>query len=295
MAISSPFFNDLFSHPQTIRSEAISGLPVVHVSEDVEVLHSLITLLYPIPSVIPDSYEKRLALLAALQKYNVDTVLSAVHREIILPATKSAFRAYAIASSKQLIPEMEAAAHLTLDHPMMFEIIMDTLPLFEGSALLNLVRFRKRCHDNLLSFFVGFVDSDDSLSKAWNSCHKTKRPHSALQSNKGILAGWFHDLVLQHIKNLQETYTCPLPKPLSLREEFTKALCTHISGTLCTSCSNLYATEGEALRDEWLNRVSKVWDGVRIFSHPWGSGFHISFHIMGRNPSDLTLEHQTCP
>ena len=272
MAISSPFFHDLFSRPQT---EVIGGLPVVRVSEDAEVLHSLLTLLYPIPSVIPDSYEKRLALLAASQKYNMDTVSSTVRREIILPATKSAFRAYAIASSKQLIPEMEAAAHLTLDHPMTFEIIMDALPLFEGSALLDLVRFRKRCHDNLLSFFVGFVDGDDSLSKAWNNCHKTKRPHSAIQSNKGILAGWFRDLVSQHIKNLQETYTCPLPKPSSLREEFTKALRVHISGTLCTSCSNLYATEGEALRDEWLHRVSKVRDRVRSFSPSRGSGSHI--------------------
>jgi hypothetical protein len=277
MAISSPFFNDLFLHPQSIGSEAVSGLPVVHVSKDAEVLHSLITLLYLIPSVIPDSYEKRLALLAAPQKYNMDTILSTVRRKIILPVTKLAFCAYAIASSKQLIPEMEAAAHLTLDHPMTFETIMDALPLFEGSVLLDLVHFRKCCHDNLLSFFVGFIDGDDSLSKAWNSCYKTKCPHSILQSNKGTLAGWFRDLVLQHIKNLQETYTCPLPKPLSLCEEFTKALCTHISGTLCTSCSNLYATEGEALRDEWLNRVSKVRDRVRIFSPSWGSEFHISF------------------
>ena len=291
MAISSPFFDDLFSLPQPLDREVIDGLPVVQVSEVAEVLHSLLTLLYPIPSVIPSSYEKTLALLAASQKYNMDTVSSSVRRDMVLPTTKAAFHAYAFASSKQLIPEMETAACLTLDHPLTFEIIMDALPSFEGSALHDLVRFRKRCRDNLLLFFVGFVDGSDNLSTVWNKCHKTKRPYSALQSDKGILASWFRDLVTQHIKNLQETYTCPLPKSASLREEFTEALRAHISATRCTSCSNLYATEGEALRDKWLRGVTKARDEVRSFSPSWGC----RFHIMCRNPSNWTLEHRTPP
>ena len=176
LAISSPFFNDLFSlpQPQPHNGEVTDGLPVVRVSEDAEVLHSLLTLLYPIPSVIPDSYEKSLALLAISEKYSMDTVSATVRSKVVLPTTKAAFGAYAIASSKQLLPEMEAAARLTLDHPMTFEILLDALPLFEGSALLNLVRFRERCHDKFLSFFVGFVDGDDGQSKAWYGCRKTK-------------------------------------------------------------------------------------------------------------------------
>ena len=239
LAISSPFFNDLFSlpQPQPHNGEVTDGLPVVRVSEDAEVLHSLLTLLYPIPSVIPDSYEKSLALLAISEKYSMDTVSATVRSKVVLPTTKAAFGAYAIASSKQLLPEMEAAARLTLDHPMTFEILLDALPLFEGSALLNLVRFRERCHDKLLSFFVGFVDGDDGQSKAWYGCRKTKRPHSALQCDKGILAGWFQDLRFRHIKNLQETYTYPLPKASSLRKEYNEALRAHISGTQCTFCS----------------------------------------------------------
>ncbi|KAI9438293.1 hypothetical protein H4582DRAFT_252797 [Lactarius indigo] len=256
MAISSPFFSDLFSLPQPPDGEAIDELPVVRLSEDAEVLHSLLTLLYPIPSVIPDSYEKALALLSASQKYNMDTVSSAIRCKINLPTTEAAFRAYAIASSKQLIPEMENAACLTVDHPMTFEIIADALPLFEGSALQDLVCFRKRCHNNLLSFFVDFVDGDENLSSAWNKCRKTERPSPSLQSNKGVLAGWFRDLVTKHTKSLQETYTGSLPNPSSLHKEFTLALRAHISGTQCTSCSNLYAMEGEALRDKWLCRVS---------------------------------------
>ncbi|KAH9989350.1 hypothetical protein BJV77DRAFT_688632 [Russula vinacea] len=57
------------------------------------------------------------------------------------------FRAYAIASAKDLIPEMEFAAHSTLNHPMTFELLGEGLRLFEGRALRRLVNFRRRYRD----------------------------------------------------------------------------------------------------------------------------------------------------
>ncbi|KAH9020950.1 hypothetical protein EDB85DRAFT_2094772 [Lactarius pseudohatsudake] len=266
LAISSPFFTDLFSLPQPPDGEVIGGLPVVQVSEDAELLHGLFTVLYPIPSAIPDSYEKALVLLAASQKYNMTTIMSTIRFEVgrRLPATEASFRAYAIACSKQLIPEIEAAARLTLDHPMTFEVIADALPLFEGSALSDLVRFRKRCRDNLVSFFEGFVDGRDSLSRIWFGCQKTKRPLSASQNDKAVLAGWLRDLILQHTKSLKGAYSNPLPNPSSLRADFVAALRAHVSLTNCPSCSTLCAREGDGFYDELTRRISKVRDEVRI-------------------------------
>jgi hypothetical protein len=265
LAISSPFFNDLFSLPQPRHDIVIDGLPVVHVSEDAELLHNLLTALYPISSVIPDSYEKSFALLAALQKYEMTTVLSAVRSEIgrQVPATESPFRAYAIASSKQLIPEMEIAARLTLDHPMTFKTIGDALPFFDCSSLQNLVHFRKRCRDKLLSFFEGFVEGSDSLSKIWSGCSKTKRP----KSNTVILAEWLRDFISQHTESLKETYTNPLPKPSSLRKEFIANILPHISQDCCSSCPTVYAMKGEAFLDQFSCRVSKIRDEVRVSPH----------------------------
>ncbi|KAH8985627.1 hypothetical protein EDB86DRAFT_3105670 [Lactarius hatsudake] len=258
LAISSPFFTDLFSLPQPPDGEVIGGLPVVQVSEDAELLHGLFTVLYPIPSAIPDSYEKALTLLAASQKYNMTTIMSTIRFEVgrRLPATEASFRAYAIACSKQLIPEIETTARLTLDHPMTFEVIADALPLFEGSALSDLVRFRKRCRDNLVSFFERFVDGSDNLSRIWCGCQKTKRPLSASQNDKPVLAGWLRDLILRHTKSLKGAYSNPLPNPSSLRADFVAALRAHVTLTNCPSCSTLYET---------------------------------------RNPSDVTLGYQTCP
>jgi hypothetical protein len=67
--MSSPFFDDMFSlpQPQTSDEDVVDGLPVVRLSEDAEVLNSLTSMLYPIPSVLPNSYDKVLTLLAASQ------------------------------------------------------------------------------------------------------------------------------------------------------------------------------------------------------------------------------------
>ena len=289
LAISSPFFNDLFSLSQPLDGEVIDGLPVVQVPEDSELLHSLITVLYPIPSVIPDSYEKTLALLSVSLKYDMSTALSTFRSELgrQLPATEASFRAYAIASNKRLIPEMEAAARLTLDHSMTFETIGDALPFFDASALRDLVRFRKRCCDNLLAFFKGFVDGSDIVSTIWLDCMSCP-PTSESDEGISTLAEWLYGFILQRTDTLEETYTNPLPRPSSIREQFVKALLHHLSETNCTSCMEAYINKGEVFCDQLYNSVSKARDEVCIFPL-----FGIVFYKMRRNPFSLMQGHQS--
>jgi BTB/POZ domain len=64
LAMASPFFKDLLSLPQPSDSETFDGLPVVQLSEDSELLNSLVSILYPPHPVIPKSYEKVLYSLA---------------------------------------------------------------------------------------------------------------------------------------------------------------------------------------------------------------------------------------
>ena len=57
--MSSPFFEVTQSLPQPSDSETFDGLPVVKLSEDSELLSSLVSILYPSNCiVIPSSYEK---------------------------------------------------------------------------------------------------------------------------------------------------------------------------------------------------------------------------------------------
>ena len=144
--MSSPFFKYLLSLPQP---SLVDGLPVIQLSEDADLLTILVSLLYPISPVIPSSYEKVFALLAACQKYDMASVQSTVRAAIKLgtfpaPVGTEAFRAYAIADSMRLEPELEIAAHLTLGYPMTFESLGEGLRSFKGQALCDLIRYRKR-------------------------------------------------------------------------------------------------------------------------------------------------------
>ncbi|KAI9433730.1 hypothetical protein H4582DRAFT_969417 [Lactarius indigo] len=148
LAMSSPFFKALLSLPQPPDDKLVDGLPVIQLSEDADLLNSLISLLYPVSPVIPGSYEKVFALLAACQKYDMESVQSNIRDGIKLgtfpvPVEAEAFRAYAIASSMGLIPEMESAARLTLKLPMTFESLGEQLQSFKGRALCDLIRYRK--------------------------------------------------------------------------------------------------------------------------------------------------------
>lgn len=111
-------------------------------------MRSLDTILYPIPSEISASHDRILALLAAAQKYDMAPVLASIRgavasRELPVFDETQAFRAYAIASSSRLIPEMDMTASLTLDYPMTFEHLGGDLRLFERWALHELADYRK--------------------------------------------------------------------------------------------------------------------------------------------------------
>ena len=103
LALSSPFFKDLLSLPQPPDAEIVDGLPVVPLPEDADLLNSLISLLYPVTPIIPDSYQKVFALLAVCQKYEMDSVQSIIRAVIKAgtfpaPIKAEGFSAYAIAS-----------------------------------------------------------------------------------------------------------------------------------------------------------------------------------------------------
>jgi hypothetical protein len=149
LAMSSPFFKDLLSLPQPSDGELFDGLPVVALPEDADLLNSLISLLYPIAPVIPDSYQKVFALLVVCQKYEMDSVQSYIRAAIKVgtfpaPVKAEGFSAYAIASGLGLSPEAEDAARLTLGQPMTFESLGEGLRSFKGRALYDLIRYRSK-------------------------------------------------------------------------------------------------------------------------------------------------------
>ena len=268
LAMSSPFFDDLFSLPQPQPSDedVVDGLPVVRLPEDGEVLNSLTSMLYPISSVLPNSYDKALTLLAASQKYDMIGVQSRTRAEIqskIFPALTGpeTFRSYAISSSGKLPYEIEKLARLTLDFPMTFEYLCDELPSFEGRALRDLVGFRKRCRDNLVSCFQSFLELGPPFN-IWTPCTDGTRNSYSTSSNTRP-PSWITQLFQKHLNESREAFSRPFFDPRNIRGEYLSALQAHINSSYkCISCTKVHALNGEtfckALEDRLTQALSEV-------------------------------------
>ena len=260
LSMSSPFFDDMFSLPQPSASDQdlVDGLPVVRLSEDAEVLKCLLTLLYPIPSRISNPYNKILMVLAASQKYDMEAVQARIHNGIqakVLPMPTGAatFRAYAVASAAGLSSERETLTHLTLDFPMTFEYLCDELPFFEGWVLRDLIRFRKRCRDNLISCFKSFLNLGNPPFNIWMYC---TYEGSYMNSVAGYAPSWLTDLFQKHLTELDQAFTKPFPNTSNICEEYQSALQAHIASCRCIACPTVHAMNGGTFCKEIKNRLA---------------------------------------
>jgi hypothetical protein len=196
-------------------------------------------------------YYKVLYLLAACQKYEMASVQLTIRGKVNcgdFPAPKGtdAFAAYAIASSKGFIPEMENAARQTLDHPMTFEILGEGLRLFEGWALRDLASFRRRCKDNLIAYLDSFIKVKPAgPSSIWVGC-----PYVSIGSSptglvvRRVLPSWLLELLSQSQNELElQVYTHPLDIHSRIRDEYVKTLKTHLN---CSFCMAVHVKKGFA-------------------------------------------------
>ena len=252
LATSSPFFEDLFSLPQPPDHEVIGVLPVVRLSEDAEVLNSLVTMLYPLPPQIPDSVDIILTLLAACEKYDMLAVQSSIRAEVIrrsllLPTGADTYRLFAVACRKRLIPEIKAAARLTLSYPMTFEYLGEALKSFEGWALSDLARFRRRCRPGITSCFKEISNCRSEPSKVWVGCPTTWRSGRGPlnEGEDGGLPIWLAEIFAAKIFQRLNAFASPLVTPSSFREEYLKALRVHVSEKDCTFCMKTHTLKGE--------------------------------------------------
>jgi hypothetical protein len=254
---SSPFFGDMFSLPQPPNDGAPDKLPVVQLSEDAEVLNSLISTLYPVPPEIPDSTDHILSLLAAATKYDMDAVQSSIRAEVSRRGSLSStgagvFRVYAVARSKGLVPEFVAAARLTLGYPLTFESLGDSLRLFDGWALRDLADFRLRSIHNLRLNWEPFLDCLEGPSKIWVDCPTAK---DMFYRDGRHLPTWLDNCLWLRVTapsgfgsfgfTSEDIFIEAIPTSVQLCDRYMKALQSHVKQKDCSFCMKVHILEGE--------------------------------------------------
>ena len=259
--MSSPFFEDLLSLPQPPDGEFVDGLPVIQLSEDAGLLNILVPLLYPMSPAIPSSYEKTFALLSACQKYDMVSLQSSIRAEIKRRGSPTyvgaeAFRKYAIASRLKLFPEMESAARLTLGYPMTFESLGEGLRPFNGQALCDLVRYRKRCRDNLVACLNSFFYVH-SRCQIWAGCQE---PSGQMGGPQSVPTRWQYDFFTSQAVELGDGFTREISSPLYIIEEYIAALKNHTHSS-CSTCVRVHVevhTFCKELEDELGQALNEV-------------------------------------
>jgi len=183
------------------------------------------------------------------------------------PKGAEAFSAYAIASGKGLVPEKENTAYQTLDYPMTFETLGEGLRLFEGWALRELVSFRRRCRDNLVSCFESFLDFSRPPFDIWVPCNQSGCSYTTSSLAEFSSPPWVIELFQRHLNESREAFSRPLFKPQNIRGEYISALNAHISPSDCGSCSGVHIQDGDMLCKESEDRLTQALSEVCNLFH----------------------------
>lgn len=219
------------------------------VSESSELLNSLISLLYPIRTVVPNAYEKVLYLLAACQKYEMPSIQLLIREEVIrkqfpAPMGTEAFPAYAIASANELLQEVKSASRSTLEYPMTFEMLGKGLRKFEGQALRDLADFRRRCKENMVTCLDSYLDVQSSgpNSSIWVGCPEAMPRTSEIRQRSRAFPFWLNKCLSQCRNDLTgEQFARPLVLDLKIWAKYQTAYETHSN---CEFCREVKAKKG---------------------------------------------------
>jgi hypothetical protein len=133
---------------------------------------------------------------------------------------------------------VERIARLTLNLSMTFKVIGEGLRLFEGWALHNLVKFRRRCAVTCLD---SFLTPGPGPSRIWTGCPEVMPMPASLSPRNAYrtpaLPKWFNELFSQAQNELQlHLFTRPLDMIYSeMRQEYGRAIRNHANCNFCSA------------------------------------------------------------
>ncbi|KAI0061893.1 hypothetical protein BV25DRAFT_712752 [Artomyces pyxidatus] len=252
LAISSPFFFTMFSIPQPTEcagsaapqtGSQIDELPVVFMSENSTTLNTILTMIYPhVPIVLPPSFWEAAPVLKALQKYEMDNLITLARTLLQAPDSSvdsiAAIRTFAVASELGFEREALWAARCTLRYPMTFELYGESIRYCMGSALYDLLQYRARCRT------------------AVQACIQAAAAGSAKSIQFRSIPSWLVDHLRTIIEKINSGTTPPSAETAVLWTSFRSLIKSHCQGTRgCDACMALYFQGGDSFCDELQNET----------------------------------------
>ncbi|KAH9042707.1 hypothetical protein EDB85DRAFT_1088030 [Lactarius pseudohatsudake] len=254
LGIASAAFEDMFTAPGPHGQGQVKQ--VIDLAENSKTLLHLLSVIYPMVPIVPDTVEDALSLLSVCQKYQMDftaTRIRALIRACTPPlfTSENCFRAYGIASHYRLEEEALLSAQLTLERPMTFESCGEDLQFISGADLFRLYEYRGECTE----VAQDCVDkaTDQGSFRCWSK--QGRYPVEELQTVPRWWAGHF----------LLRIADRPSPKTVTDRLAFKHAIASHRATSRCTSCMQPNDTKtGEILCMAYAAKLSEVIEQVPL-------------------------------
>jgi hypothetical protein len=251
LGIASVAFKDMFTAPGPSPHVRGQVKQVINLAENSKTLLHLLSIIYPMDPIIPDTLEDALSLLSACQKYQTDSTATCI-RALIRSRTpplftaENSFRAYGIASRYHLEEEALQAARLTLECSMDFNAIGEDLRLISGTDLFRLHGYRSEC----------IKVAKDCIEKMMN--HKAPLPISSgcyhSWYNNENRPKWWHGHFVLRIADR------PSPKTTTDRRAFQDA--DRLHRVHCGSCS-IKPDTSDAICAKFEVKLSEAIEQVR--------------------------------
>jgi len=165
---SSPVLGELIRKasysPYNANAGVSESLPMVQLPETGEILHFLLTFIFPVTPRIPSTPEEVMELLSVAQKYQMGTALAHIRASVAqqnLSPTRlePALRIYALAQRYGLRQEALQTARTISKYPMAIENFEDKLDIMPGASLYELWKYHERVLAILASDLAEFRES----------------------------------------------------------------------------------------------------------------------------------------
>jgi hypothetical protein len=138
-----------------------TSLPVVPLPESGEILHCLLTIIFPVTPLVSSTPEGFMKLLSVAQTYQMGITLTNIRGTIarqnsLSTGLEPALRIYSLAQTYGLRSEALQAARTILKSPMTIEGLVDKVDIMPGASLYELWKYRERVRAILMSDLTEF-------------------------------------------------------------------------------------------------------------------------------------------
>jgi hypothetical protein len=220
-----------------------ASLPVVQLPKRGEIVHCLLTHIFPVTPLVPSTHDEIMELLSDAQMYQMDSVLTHIRDKIArhypLPTRlEPALRIYSLAQKYGLRPEALQTAKTILDYPMTIEDFDNKLDIMPGASLYELWKYRETVLPILVSDLIEFNKS---------SAHGSITDLRCTENSSSQIPRWLDDYIMSIGKT---------PNRFDL-VEFNVAMVRHTKGVASEGCE-CASMPSETIRGFWEALASVV-------------------------------------